>query len=102
MVSLILAETGDGLEWQFGRLKVNIKKKYIHQEGSAALKWATHGAARIYDFAGFQDFLNINMTYLICCSNSLFQPEGWSRDPKNSLPNNIFYCFRMVSGFKTS
>lgn len=76
MVSLIFAEARDGLELQFGRLKVDIRKRYSHQEGSAVLKQVIHGAARIYDFGGFQDFLSINMTYLICCSNSPVSTRG--------------------------
>lgn len=66
----IFAEARDGLELQLERLKADIRKRYIHQEGSAALEQVIHGAARIYNCGSFQGFLNINMTDLICCSHS--------------------------------
>lgn len=67
MESLIFEEARDRLQLQFGRLKLDIRKRYMNQESSVALKQIIHGADRIYDFGGFHDFLSINM--LICCSN---------------------------------
>lgn len=56
---LVMKQAVIDLSCSLGGLKVDIRKRYAHQEGNA-VKQVIHRAAGISDFGSFQDFFTQN------------------------------------------